>query len=535
MKRALVLCTFASAAFAQVYPGGYPGGYPGTGYPGSGGGGISLPRRSKSKSTTTKSDSQPLPNFRGRLKQIDTKTITLDLDDYRVLEFKRTDKTKFFKDGQEIKSTEFSVGDKVSVEGPRDQDGYLTAVNVYWEAAAQKTAERDKGVYDAWGDKAEKDAKEAKPSASAQPPTAKSDPGKPEAAKAAEAKPVTADAANPPSRQDGFDPGPPTLKHGKPKDDAHLHADPVPENAPVPGAAAEPAADPSSLDPSDRAGTPPPQEMAVNRPPVNLPPPDDDASLAALRRPMDPLIRKAAEAALDFTETLPDYVCQEMIARQQSTTRPADWHPLDVVTTDLVYKGGKEEYRNITVNGKKVNKSMPEIGGAWSTGEFGTILIDLFSPSTNAKFQFRRDARIAGFNSKVYDFTVERANSHWTIHFASQTYDPAYKGTVWIDPASGRILRIEMQAQNFPDEFPADQVESAVDYQYVRLGDSRQYLLPVHADILSCQRGSNYCSKNAVDFRNYHKYTGESNIQYQDVNSNVTFDDKAKEEPKQKK
>jgi hypothetical protein len=223
-----------------------------------------------------------------------------------------------------------------------------------------------------------------------------------------------------------------------------------------------------------------------------------------------------------------------MMARFQSESHPANWQPLDVVSTNVIYRGGKEEYRDLAVNGKPVKKTMEEIGGAWSTGEFGTVLIDLLSPATDAQFRGMGDSRMAGVSTKKYDFEVKRENSHWTIHMASQTYNPAYKGTVWIDPATSRVLRIEMEALNFPDEFPTDHVESATDYQYIRLGDARQYLLPVHAETLSCQRMSNYCSRNTIDFRNYHKYTGESTIQYQDVNSNVKFDDKEKDQDKEK-
>jgi hypothetical protein len=51
----------------------------------------------------------------------------------------------------------------------------------------------------------------------------------------------------------------------------------------------------------------------------------------------------------------------------------------------------------------------------------------------------------------------------------------------------------------------------------VRLGGTQQFLLPVHAETLGCQRGSSFCSRNTIDFRNYHKYTGESTIEFQDV------------------
>jgi hypothetical protein len=70
-----------------------------------------------------------------------------------------------------------------------------------------------------------------------------------------------------------------------------------------------------------------------------------------------------------------------------------------------------------------------------------------------------------------------------------------------------------MQADNIPQDFPSDSVQMAVDYDSVPLGTNK-FLLPVHAENLSCQRGSSVCSKNAIDFRNYHKYSGESTITF---------------------
>jgi hypothetical protein len=99
---------------------------------------------------------------------------------------------------------------------------------------------------------------------------------------------------------------------------------------------------------------------------------------------------------------------------------------------------------------------------------------------------------------------------------ASQSFNPPYKGSVWIDPQNGRVMRIEMQGHSFPASFPVDHVESAVDYQYIRLGDAKQYLLPVHAETLTCQRGTSYCSKNVIDFRNYRKYSGEATITFEE-------------------
>lgn len=512
----LVLCLAAAGvAAAQIgYPGGYPpvgypGGYPpgtpypggspypgGTPYPGGApypggqapGTGTGVPAPKGKKSKDKNKDQAPLPNFRGKLKEMDSKTIRLELDDYRVMEFRVTGKTKFTKNGQELKSpkfnTDFNQGDQVSVEASEELDASMTAVNVYWEksasASADKKDQNKDGVVDTWKD-APKDA--------------------PRDAKTQSAAP------------DPADPGPPELKRGRPKDVADDRPlIPIPSQP----ESAQPTPSPKS------AAQPAPRETASNvpLPSVDLPPAESptrerpEDQLPTRPQQQDRLIQRAAEAALEFTETLPDYVCEEMMARAESQSRPANWRPLDVVTMEVVYDKGKENYRKVAINGKATTKPLSEIGGAYSTGEFGTMLIDLFSPASAAEFNARGESRIAGVTAKTYGFTVKRENSHWDLHFGPQTFSPAYSGTVWIDPSTGRVLRIEMQAQDLPKDFPADHVESATDYQNVRLGGTHEFLLPVHSETLSCQRGSDFCSRNTIDFRNYHKYTGESTVEF---------------------
>ena len=526
--RGVGLCALSllalGVASAQIYPpGGYPPGYPG-GYPPGGGypypggtrypGGGGIPIPSGGGKTSKKTDTgQPMPNFRGKLKQMDKKSISLELGDNRILDFKRDGKTRFYKNGDEIKEPKFNVGDQLSIEGTEAPDGTMNAVNVYWEKGASSTntasagsKDKNDGAVDTWKDDAPKGAaapSAAPPKDAAPPARDAAPPARTEEASAktddSTTRTASAEKAPPPSRS-ADDPGPPTLRRGRVADPSREHAE-----APLPQIEVPPTP------PTQRAEARIPEREEETAPPPRRS--GNEGYIPIVQKPDDPLIRKAADAAMDFTETLPNYVCQEMMSRYQSESHPANWQPIDVVATNLVYENGKEDYRNVTVNGKP-RKSIEDTGGSWSTGEFGTVLVDLFSPATNANFHYRKDSRVAGINTKEYDFDVARENSHWNIHMGSQTYMPAYKGSVWIDPATSRVLRIEMQAVGFPEAFPTDHVESATDYQYIRLGDTRQYLLPVHAETLSCQRGTNFCSRNTIDFRNYRKYSGESTITF---------------------
>jgi hypothetical protein len=430
------------------------------------------------------------------LKVFSEKSISLELGDNRILDFRRTSKTKFFKAGDEVKKPEFQLGDQLSVEAQMDPgDQTMTAVNVYWEKAAGNGAPSSKtgdGVVDTWKDEVQTGsehgaAKSTAPAANA-----------PDADAARMARPTAVEA--PPPNRDPDDPGPPKLRRGGVTDAARERAPNVPEQT-APERTASAAA---------RGGE---RVTDGSRPSVIRGDGDED-TVRTVQRKDEPMIRRAADAAMEFTETLPRYVCSEFVTRSQSVSSPADFHPIDVISMEVLYTEGQEEYRNIQINGKKTVKKLDETGGAWSTGEFGTLLMDLFHPSTGAVFTYRRDSRAGGVMAKMYDFEVARENSHWNILAPGQKYRPAYSGAVWIDPATSRVLRIEMEGKGFPEEFPLDHVESATDYQYIRLGDTKQYLLPVHAETLSCQRGTANCARNVIDFRNYHKYTGESTVTF---------------------
>jgi len=223
-------------------------------------------------------------------------------------------------------------------------------------------------------------------------------------------------------------------------------------------------------------------------------------------------IGRARELAAEYAQSLPSYFCQEIATRYVSQTRVANWTVVDIVTAEVVYDDHKESYRNIAINGK-VTKKAPEETGSWSTGEFGTIQTNLFSPGV-ADFKFAQDSMAARIPASVYDFDVPRARSSWKIRLPGQFLFPAYKGAVWLDKQKANVLRIEMQARNIPEEFPLDSIETTVDYDYVSLGATAKFLLPVRAEVLTCRRGSNECERNTIEFRNYHKFSGESTIKF---------------------
>jgi hypothetical protein len=245
--------------------------------------------------------------------------------------------------------------------------------------------------------------------------------------------------------------------------------------------------------------------------------PPDPVAAAPASQPIplgdDPIITKARAAALEYSATLPNYLVQQMTTRYQSDRPKSGWQALDIVTADLTYQDGRESYKNIKVGNKSVNTSMEEIPGTRSTGEFSTLLEQLFEPGVT-KFRTGGQDTIHNRPAYVYSFEVTRELSRWRIEAPSQLYYPATKGSVWIDKETSRVLRIEQQGKAMPALFPFDTIEATVDYDFIRLGTTGPYLLPVESEVLSCQRGTSICSRNKIEFRNYRKFGAETSITF---------------------
>lgn len=224
------------------------------------------------------------------------------------------------------------------------------------------------------------------------------------------------------------------------------------------------------------------------------------------------MIEGARDAASAFSSTLPNYLVQQLTIRYFSPGSPPRWQLIDQVTADLAYVDGKEDYRNFRIDGKPVDR--PEQSGSWSTGEFSTTLEDILSRVTNAKFHRRGEQKMAGRDAVVFDYTVAQTNSHWTVVAPDdRRYNPPYEGAIWVDQGTHRVLRIEQRTSSMPSGWPYRNLETVLEYGYARI-DQKTYLLPDRAEVVACMSGSGTCTRNVIEFRNYRKFTTDSNISF---------------------
>ena len=235
-------------------------------------------------------------------------------------------------------------------------------------------------------------------------------------------------------------------------------------------------------------------------------------------------------SALAYTKKLPDFICTQNIHRDVSRPdafsalgvsgrTPVSESPVDpaatgfakVIQERVTFYGEKEDYRVVSVDGRKVTGVDPmQLAGATSAGEFGTALHDIFDLKSHTVFRWDKKAKLHGREVLVFAFHVPRDGGATVIHRNPdlQVVVP-YSGRIFVDVGSLDALRSESTLE-LPAGFPIESAEKSVDYSPIEIA-GREYVLPVHSEVRL--RDRIYLYVNRIDFRDYHKFAVDSKIE----------------------
>jgi hypothetical protein len=264
--------------------------------------------------------------------------------------------------------------------------------------------------------------------------------------------------------------------------------------------------------------------------PTPIPPPSSEEQAA--------ILTEVRAYALNYSKSLPDFICTQVTRRYAAPTpgtrygggagSDPSWHALDTLTIKLSYFDQKEDYKLILVNNTLTTQDYKTLGGATSTGDFGSMMREIFEHATQAKFEWDHWGTLRGRRVMAFSYRVAQFRSQWHI-----TYDrkldivPAYKGLVYVDKETHQIMRVTLDADDLPPSFPVRRAETVLDYDFQDLS-GHKFLLPLKATTIMA--ASDYMTKNDEEFRVYRKYSAESDIKFDvsDIPAPLT-DDKTKE------
>ena len=186
------------------------------------------------------------------------------------------------------------------------------------------------------------------------------------------------------------------------------------------------------------------------------------------------LLERARAAALRYSASLPDFICTEVVRRSEDPQSNGRWRSMDTLTVKLSYSDHQEDYKLMLINGKSTLLDYLHVGGALSTGEFGTRLYSLFHPGSHSEFRWKGWTTLRKRRVARYSYRVERTNSFFQIQYGpvaagGNTIVVAYHGEVLVDDETHLVLRFTQQAE-IPQGFPITANESIIDYDFAPVG-----------------------------------------------------------------
>ncbi len=283
------------------------------------------------------------------------------------------------------------------------------------------------------------------------------------------------------------------------------------------------------------AAAPPPSALVK----AELPPPPSSVEQAAI-------IDEVRSYALDYSRSLPDFICLQVTRRAIAPAPgtkyggPADsepaWREQDTLTMRLSYFSQKEDYKLILVNNRYTTQDYRTLGGATSSGEFGSMLRQIFEHNTQAHFEWDHWATLRKRPTMAFSYRVHQSRSQWhVVYERSMDVVPAYSGLIYVDQQTHQVTRITLQADDLPPSFPIKRAETVLDYDYTDIA-GHQFLLPLRSETILLADG--ILSRNRTEFVSYNRYSADTVIKFDAISETPAAlpDEKTKEaQPPKKK
>jgi hypothetical protein len=229
------------------------------------------------------------------------------------------------------------------------------------------------------------------------------------------------------------------------------------------------------------------------------------------------VLEGARQYAGNYSHSLPDFLCAELIHRFEGQSGHGTWRAKDLLTVQVSYTSHAEDYKLVKINDQPTEASFWSVGGALTQGEFGTLMFSVLSGEAQAEVAWDHWTRLRGHPAQVYSFHIPVERSSYQLEFGvnSDRYATiaGQKGLLYIDPDSHAVVRIKREAADLPANFPVSVASTALDYDYAEIGDHR-YLLPLQATVLLSAR--EFHTRNQIEFSDYRKFSSDALITFGD-------------------
>jgi hypothetical protein len=249
-------------------------------------------------------------------------------------------------------------------------------------------------------------------------------------------------------------------------------------------------------------------------------------SLTVAARPLAPPPSSEEQAAildsirayaLNYSQSLPDFVCYESMKEYQAPASSDRWTHLDNdIDSKLTYFKQKEDYRPVSVAGKLTSLDYEKLKGSKSIGDFGSMMRGIFEPSTETRFEWRTWSTWDGQPSMTFDYHVSQERSNYRIDAIEEhrSVTTAYSGYFVVDKKTHALVKLNLKAEGLPADFPVRAAESTMVYRETELS-GHTFLLPTTLEVIGAR--ADFRTKIEKTFSIYRKYSADSEISFDTV------------------
>ena len=260
------------------------------------------------------------------------------------------------------------------------------------------------------------------------------------------------------------------------------------------------------------------------------------------------ILARAVAYALSYIHNLPNFICTQTVRRLDndpsrqianvvglmSHADTGAWRmqaragvarrlsERDSVVSELTFNHGAESHQHVRTS---ASSSLGTMQGLATSGEFGGVIKSVFSEDSDANAEWSHWESVDGKRVAVFKYSVDVAHSNFFVYWCCGKQGErlqekvAYRGTAFIEPASGALFRISWQALDIPATFPMRSSGTVIEYRAVNIG-GRSWLSPVRSVTISDSvnmykaRGTDAYvhSLNQMEFTAHHKFESESRL-----------------------
>jgi VWFA-related protein len=254
-----------------------------------------------------------------------------------------------------------------------------------------------------------------------------------------------------------------------------------------------------------------------------MPPP----TLATQRQ----IIARSADFARKTISKLPDFYATRDTLRFENAPAPArepqPMHSVDTSRDTILYRDGREVVSLSAAERKHYGLATP---GLETNGVFGPMLGSVLTDAAQGKLAWSHWEKGPQGPLAVFSYKIPQAKSHYRVELGMEYRDhPAYHGEFAVDPGTGTILRLTIEA-DLEKTSPVTKAGVLVEYSPVTIA-GKTYICPLKSvtinvfypacattEIGACGalayvRGfKTQASLNDVTFSQYHVFRADTRI-----------------------